>query len=99
MRPTQEYRPVTDTEWSEFEEHFDKRKLELGTCGRPYATPCCPMLRIDPKMIARLEEIEADLILRRKHAEAEGWLGESEGIDLTLTFLRDKRAEAHRVQQ
>jgi hypothetical protein len=26
-------------------------------------------------------------------------LGEIEGIDLTLAFLRDKRAEAHRVQQ
>jgi hypothetical protein len=26
-------------------------------------------------------------------------LGEIEGIDLTLTFLRDKRAEAHRIQQ
>ena len=29
----------------------------------------------------------------------EGWLGEIEGIDLTLSFLRDKRAEALRVQQ
>lgn len=57
------------------------------------------MLRIDPKMLARLEEIEADLILRRKHAEAEGWLGEIEGTDLPLTFLRDKRAEAQRIQQ
>jgi hypothetical protein len=50
------------------------------------------MLRIDPKMLARPKEIEADLILRRKHAEAEVWPGEIEGIDLTLTFLRDKRA-------
>jgi hypothetical protein len=40
MRPDHEYRPVTETEWTEFEEHFDKRKLELGSCGRPYATPC-----------------------------------------------------------
>ena len=40
MRPEHEYQPVTDTEWTEFEEHFDKRKLELGNCGRPYATPC-----------------------------------------------------------
>ncbi|MDG5774002.1 tyrosine-type recombinase/integrase, partial [Mycolicibacterium fortuitum] len=39
VRPTSEYRPVTDDEWTEFEEHFDKRKLELGNCGRPYATP------------------------------------------------------------
>ncbi|MEU7146141.1 hypothetical protein ABZ942_42345 [Nocardia sp. NPDC046473] len=40
MRPKTEYRPVTDTEWAEFEEHFDRRKLELGNCARPYATPC-----------------------------------------------------------
>lgn len=40
MRPQEEYRPVIDGEWREFEEHFDKRKLELGSCGRPCATPC-----------------------------------------------------------
>lgn len=27
-RPTEEYRSATDTEWAEFEEHFDKRKVE-----------------------------------------------------------------------
>ncbi|MFE7112044.1 hypothetical protein ACFU98_31090 [Streptomyces sp. NPDC057575] len=21
-------------------EHFDKRRVELGSCGRPYGTPC-----------------------------------------------------------
>jgi hypothetical protein len=36
---------------------------------------------------------------RTKHAEAEGWLGEIEGIHPTLTFLRDKRAEGPRVRQ
>ena len=25
---------------NEFEEHFDKRKVELGSCARPYGTPC-----------------------------------------------------------
>lgn len=39
-RPAEEYRPATDQEWVEFEAHFDKRKVELGSCGRPYATPC-----------------------------------------------------------
>jgi hypothetical protein len=38
-------------------------------------------------------------LARRARAEHEAWLGEVEGIDLTLTFLRDKRAEAHRHQQ
>jgi hypothetical protein len=104
-RPSDEYRPATPDEWAEFEEHFDKRKVELGSCGRPYGTPCqhehacvrCPMLRVDPKMLARMDEIEADLLQRRARAEAERWLGEIEGIDLTLTFLHDKRREAQRV--
>jgi hypothetical protein len=25
---------------AEFEEHFDKRRVELGSCGRPYGTAC-----------------------------------------------------------
>jgi hypothetical protein len=30
------------------------------------------MLRIDPKMLERMEELEADLLVRRARAEAEG---------------------------
>jgi site-specific recombinase XerD len=104
-RPQDEYRPATPEEWTEFEEHFDKRKVELGSCGRPYGTPCqhehacirCPMLHVNPKMLPRLNELEADLLARRAHAEAKGWLGELEGIDLTLSFLRDKRDQAQRL--
>ena len=40
VRPEAEYRDPTDEEWREFEEHFEKRKPEIGTCGRPYGTPC-----------------------------------------------------------
>ena len=55
-RPGEEYREPTDDEWREFEQHFTLRKVELGTCARPYGTPCkhehacirCPMLRVDP---------------------------------------------------
>ncbi len=76
MRPADEYQPPTDTEWTEFEEHFDKRKVEVGTCGRPYGTGCqhehaclrCPVLQVAPRMLSRLDEIE--------------------GLDLTLSFLR-----------
>jgi hypothetical protein len=91
-------------EWTEFEEHFDKRKVELGTCGRPYGTPCqhehsclrCPVLQVEPRMLARLDEIEADLLNRRERAANEGRLGEVEGLDLTLSFLRAKRAHTQR---
>ncbi|MFL6124268.1 tyrosine-type recombinase/integrase [Actinophytocola sp.] len=39
-RPQAEYREPTEQEWNEFQQHFELRKLELGTCGRPYGTPC-----------------------------------------------------------
>jgi hypothetical protein len=54
------------------------------------------MLQINPKMLTRLDELESDLLHRLKRAHAEQWLGEIEGINLTLTFLRDKREEARR---
>jgi hypothetical protein len=82
-----------------------KRKVELGSCARPYGTPCqhehacirCPMLNINPKMIGRLNELEADLLARRERAHAEGWSGEIEGIDLTLSLLRAKRDATARL--
>ena len=85
--------------------NFDKRKVELGGCARPYGTPCqrehacirCPMLNINPKMLFRLDEIEKDLLDRRARAEREDWLGEIEGIDLTLGFLRQKRERTERL--
>jgi site-specific recombinase XerD len=40
IRPEGEYRPATPAEWSEFEEHFELRKVELGSCARPYGSPC-----------------------------------------------------------
>lgn len=57
------------------------------------------MLHIDPKMLNRLQEIETDLLARRARAEAEGWVGEIEGIELTLTYLNGKRAEARRLNR
>jgi hypothetical protein len=47
-------------------------------------------------MLPRLDELEEDLTTRRARATNEGWLGEIEGIDLTLTFLRQKREQAQR---
>lgn len=37
--------------------------------------------------------------MRRKRAEEEQWLGELEGIDLTLMFLRTKQADAIRSRR
>jgi hypothetical protein len=55
------------------------------------------MLQVNPKMLPRLDELEEDLRQRRDRAVSEGWLGEIEGIDLTLTFLADKRNQTKRV--
>jgi hypothetical protein len=107
LPPEHEYSPMTDAEWDEFEEHFDKRKVELGAGGRPYGTPCahehpclrCPMLHVEPPMILRLDELEADLIARRERAEKESWKGEVDGLELTLGHLRDKRGRALRLQR
>ena len=55
------------------------------------------MLQINPKMLPRLDELEADLLTRKARAESEGWIGEIEGLDLTLTFLRQKRDRTRRL--
>lgn len=103
-RPEDEYRKPTREEWTEFEEHFDKRKIELGSCERPYGSPCahehacvrCPMLQVDPKMLGRLEELEVDLVARLQRARTENWIGEIEGIETTLDLLQSKRDETKR---
>jgi hypothetical protein len=51
-------------------------------------------------MIGRLSDLEADLTARRARAQAEGWAGEIEGLDLTLQLLRAKRDDTqHRTQR
>lgn len=91
-RPSGEYREPTDAEWEEFQQHFELRKLELGTCGRPYGSPCqhehacvrCPMLRVDPAQRQRLVEIIANLRDRIAEADANGWRGEVQGLQTSL---------------
>ncbi|MET8827273.1 recombinase [Streptomyces sp. NPDC004610] len=51
---------------------------------------------MNPMMPTRLDELEEDLQSRRLRAEAEGWTGEVEGLDITLTFLRAKKDETKR---
>jgi site-specific recombinase XerD len=99
-RPEAEYREPTDEEWRQFEEHFEKRRLEIGTCGRPYGTACqhehacirCPMLRPDPAARGRLAEITRSLASRIAEARTNGWLGEVEGLQVSLNAARAKLA-------
>jgi hypothetical protein len=55
------------------------------------------MLHVNPKMLARLDELEKNLLARRDWAEREGWAGEIEGLNLTLALLRSKRDESQRM--
>ncbi len=101
LRPSEEYRTPTDEEWEEFLGHFQRRKLSLGTCGRAYGTSCihehscirCPLLRPDPAQRARLIQIHDNLIDRIAEARTEGWLGEVDGLQVSLAAARNKLAQ------
>ena len=105
LRPSQEYREPTDAEWDEFLGHFEKRKVELGVCGRAYGTPCqhehacirCPMLRPDPAQQHRLGEIIANLHARLEEARAQGWFGEVDGLKSSIAAAESKLTTMRRV--
>jgi hypothetical protein len=104
LRPSEEYRTPTDEEWQEFLGHFERRKVATGTCGRAFGTPCihehacirCPMLWPDPTQRDRLAEIHDNLLARIAEAEREGWLGEIEGLQISLAGTEDKLAQLDR---
>jgi integrase len=101
-RPSQEYRQPTPAEWEEFEGHFVKRKVSLGTCGRAYGTNChhehacvrCALLHLDPAQTERLREIIANLHDRVAEAENNNWLGEVEGLKISLNAAELKLQQA-----
>ncbi|RFA06578.1 integrase [Subtercola boreus] len=105
LRPSGEYREPTDSEWDEFLGHFVKRKVELGTCGRSYGSGCqhehacvrCPMLRPDPSQQLRLEQIIANLRERLTEARDQGWLGEVEGLQTSLSAAEQKLTQMRRT--
>ena len=100
-RPSEEYRTPTEDEWDDFLAHFEKRKVSVGTCGRAFGTPCfhehacvrCSLLRPDPAQRPRLEEIRSNLEDRIEEAKLHGWLGEVEGLEVSLAGVKDKLAQ------
>ena len=104
MRPTIEYREPTDEEWQEFQQHFELRKVELGTCARPYGTPCrhehaclrCPVLRVEINQRPRVIEIIRNLADRIAEAKRNGWHGEVEGLQTSLFSAEKKLIELDR---
>jgi hypothetical protein len=107
LRPAEEYRTPTDAEWEDFLGHFERRKLSVGTCARAYGTACihehacvrCSLLRPDPAQRARLAEIHDNLIARIAEAEREGWLGEADGLRVSLAGAAEKLAQIDRGSQ
>jgi integrase len=105
LRPAEEYRTPTDAEWQEFLGHFEHRKVSLGTCGRSYATACihehsclrCPLLRPDPAQRQRLLDVRENLLARIEEARHEGWLGEVEGLQISLAGARTKLAQVEQM--
>jgi hypothetical protein len=101
LRPSREYRTPTDDEWEEFLGHFERRKLALGDCGRAYGTACihehscirCPLLRVDPAQRPRLVGIRDNLITRIDEAHQQGWIGEAEGLKVSLAAAKQKLAQ------
>ena len=105
LRPSQEYRVPTDEEWAEFTGHFERRRVALGDCGRSYDTPCihehaclrCPLLRPDPAQRSRLAQICGNLADRIAEAESARWLGEAEGLKISLVGARSKLAQMDQI--
>jgi len=104
LRPTGEYRTPTDEEWEQFLGHFERRKLSAGNCGRAFGSPCihehacirCPMLWPDPAQRPRIAEIRDNLTARIGEAEREGWLGEIEGLKISVAGADGKLAQIDR---
>ncbi|MFI0908813.1 tyrosine-type recombinase/integrase [Streptomyces sioyaensis] len=104
LRPGQEYRTPTSEEWDDFLGHFEKRKVSIGTCARAFGSPCihehacvrCSLLRPDPAQRARLVDIRDNLLARIDEAETEGWLGEVEGLQVSLAGAEEKLRQLDR---
>ncbi|MDJ0347383.1 hypothetical protein QMK19_40155 [Streptomyces sp. H10-C2] len=92
---------MTPEEWQEFLGHIERRKLALGDCGRAYGTDCahehacvrCLVLILDFSEMPRLIEIRDNLTDRIAEAQREGWLGEVEGLSVSLAATEEKIAQ------
>ena len=102
LRPSEEYRTPTDEEWDEFLGHFERRKVSIGDLRPRVRHALHPRARLHPLPAAaarprrnahRLAEIRDNLAARIAEAEREGWLGEVEGLKVSLAGANDKLAQ------
>jgi hypothetical protein len=72
LRSAEEYRDVSETEWSEFEDHFANRKIAIGDCMRAYGTNCvheyaceqCKLARPDPGACVGKQDVAGEEVSR-----------------------------------
>ena len=57
----------------------------------------CPLLRPDPAQRQRLTQIRASLLARIAEAEASNWLGEAEGLKVSLAGADQKLAQMDQI--
>jgi hypothetical protein len=80
------------------------RKVALGTCERPYGTPCqhkhacirCPVLRLDLAQVPRPLQIETNTRERLDEAHRMQWLGEVVALEESLRHIASKKEQADR---
>lgn len=107
VRPGADQRDITEEEWDAFQRHFVERKLSLGTCGRAWGSACehehacvrCSLLRPDPSELPRFQEIRDNLRDRIAEARDRGWLGEVEGLTVTLQATVEKIERMERLDR
>jgi integrase len=105
-RPGADQREITEEEWEAFQRHFVQRKLSLGTCGRAWGSDCehehacvrCSLLRPDPAELDRWYEIRDNLRERIAEAHQRGWLGEVEGLQISLDAAIEKIEQMERMR-
>ncbi len=107
LRPAEEYRDVSETEWNEFEDHFAQRKIAIGDCMRAYGTNCvheyaceqCKLARPDAGAKPRLQRTHAGLLEQVEEARDRGWRGEVERLTYILAGIQDKLEEIKRSER
>jgi hypothetical protein len=61
--------------------------------GASTSTPRCPLLRTEPAQLPRLLEIRDNLLARIDEARKHGWLGEVDGLNVSLSAANNKIAQ------
>ena len=97
-RPAEEYREPTDEEWREFQQHFQPASWNSATAHAPTAppastnTPACaaPCSGSRPATPPARSRSSSNLTDRIAEARTNGWLGEVQGLQVSLTKAKEK---------